>query len=69
MRRGTLKSKLIKSIGYDEKTIKMEIEYKADGEVITYSGVPFSVFKAVVRAKSPGEYWMKVRDKYDWSKK
>lgn len=68
MRRGTMKSELIKSIGYDQQTNTMELEYQ-DGKVFAYFGVPFSTFKALVRAdsskiKSAGSEWLKLRHQF-----
>jgi len=63
-----MKSELIKSIGYDQKTDTMELEYR-DGKVFLYFGVPFSTFKALVRAdsstiKSAGSEWLKLRHQF-----
>ena len=64
MRRGTLKkSELIKTIGWDNNV--MEVEYRADNTVFRYNNVPLSVFRAIVRSKSPGQYWLKIRDKFE----
>ena len=63
MRRGTLKqSELIKTIGWDNNIL--EVEYRADGKVFRYFGVPFSTFRALVRSKHPGEDWLKLRGQY-----
>ena len=64
MRRGTIKSDLIKTIGWNDNA--MEVEYRADGKVFRYLKVPFSTFKALVRSKHPGEDWLKLRDQYSW---
>jgi len=65
-----MKSELIKSVGYDQKTNTMELEYR-DGKVFLYFGVPFSTFKALVRAdsstiKSAGASWVALRSQYKY---
>jgi hypothetical protein len=67
MRRGVLSqgSQLIKSIGWDNSV--MEVEY-SDGKVFAYCGVPFQVFKSIVRAHHPGQKLLAVRDKYKHTK-
>jgi len=64
-----MKSELIKSIGYDQQTNHMEVEYRDDGKIFVYFGVPFSTFKALVRAdsskiKSAGAEWIRLRHQY-----
>jgi hypothetical protein len=64
-----MKSELIKSIGYGQQTKQMEVEYRDDGAVFVYFGVPFSTFKALVRAdsskiKSAGSEWLKLRHQF-----
>lgn len=65
MKRGTLKqSELIQSIGWNNGN--MEMKYRDDGAVFVYFGVPFSMFRALVRSKHPGEDWLKIRDQYSY---
>jgi hypothetical protein len=61
MRRGTIKSELIKTIGWNND--KMEVEYH-DGTIFVYFKVPLSTFRAIVRSKHPGTDWIKLRDQY-----
>jgi len=58
-------SELIRSIGHSGNVL--EIEYM-DGTVFQYSPVPFTVFKKVVRSKSPGATWLKIRDDFKFNK-
>jgi hypothetical protein len=61
MRRGTLESDLIQSIGHEHGVL--EIEY-SDHTIFQYFEVPFAVFKKIVLAKSPGKLWLSLRDKF-----
>jgi hypothetical protein len=61
MRMGTIKSDLIAKIGHEQST--MRVLYK-DGTTFDYFGVPLKVFAAIVRAKSPGNKVLGVRDDY-----
>jgi len=63
MRMGTVKSSLIAKLGYEGST--MRVEY-TDGAVYDYFKVPLSTFRCIVRATSPGESWMKLRDQYEF---
>jgi hypothetical protein len=60
MRRGALKSDLIKTIGHSGDVL--EIEY-TDGTIFQYVA-PLSVFRKIVQAKSPGATWLKIRPQY-----
>jgi hypothetical protein len=62
MRRGTIKSDLIKTIGWDAN--QMDVEYRSDLKVFRYFGVSLATFKALVRSKHPGEDWIAIRDQY-----
>jgi hypothetical protein len=57
MRRGIIKSELIKTIGHSGNTL--EVEY-ADGKIFQYMGVPLKVFASIVRAKHPGRKLLEV---------
>ena len=65
MRRGVLKSDLIHSIGHEGTTL--EVEY-TDKTVFRYEDVPFSVFRKIVTAKSPGHAWLALREKFSFKK-
>jgi KTSC domain len=67
MKRGILSqgSDLILKTGHDDTTL--EVEY-TDGTIFQYFGVPLSVFKSIVRAKSPGQKLLAVRDQYKFKK-
>jgi KTSC domain-containing protein len=67
MRRGTLKSDLIKTIGYDENKHQMEVEY-TDGTIFLYSGIQLSTFRVIVRSKNPGTDWIAIRGQYKFEK-
>jgi ribosomal protein L25 (general stress protein Ctc) len=63
MRLGILSqgSDLIRKIGHEDTT--MRVLY-TDGKTFDYFSVPLKVFASFVRAKSPGEKLLAVRDQY-----
>ena len=68
MNRKSVTSSNIKSIGYDENTKTLEIDFKRGG-LYQYSDVPMNVYIALINATSHGKYFQKfVRDKYATTK-
>jgi ribosomal protein L25 (general stress protein Ctc) len=67
MRLGILSqgSDLIRKIGHEGTTMRM---LYADGKTFDYFSVPLKVFASIVRAKSPGQKLLAVRDNYKYSK-
>ena len=64
MQRQPVKSSNIKSVGYDEGTKTLEIEFTS-GEVYQYLNVPAAVHQALMRAASHGKYLnQNIKDKY-----
>jgi hypothetical protein len=62
MKRRRITSSIIKSVGYDEATTTMEIEFSS-GAVYVYFVVPRATFEALVAADSAGRYFNeRVRD-------
>ncbi len=61
MRRGTIKSDLIKTIGHSGNTL--EVEY-TDGKIFQYANVSLKVFASIVRSKHPGRTLLEVRDQH-----
>ena len=56
------------SVGYDDKSCILEIEFK-DGRVYRYSGVPQKEHRSLMAASSHGKYFVaNVRDKYGCTK-
>lgn len=55
MDRTPVSSSNIASIGYDEDSQTLEVEFK-DGSVYQYSGVPLSEHKGIMNASSHGSY-------------
>jgi hypothetical protein len=69
MRRGTLKSSYLKSVGYDETKKILQVEMRRDGAVLNFEGVPFIVFRRLVMAKSPGDYMQsRIEGQYKFSR-
>ena len=64
MMRVPVRSSNIKSIGYDEETKVLEVEFH-DGSVYQYYSVPASVHQGLMAAASHGNYFHKhIRDEY-----
>jgi len=49
----------IKTIGSNQNVF--ELEYRADGKVFRYFGVPLSTFRALVRRKRSLQHWIQTR--------
>jgi hypothetical protein len=54
--RTPVKSSNLKSVGYDEKTSTLEVEF-ATGTVFQYADVPKKVFGAMMTADSVGSFF------------
>ena len=64
MKRVTLESSVIAEVGYDAAVAVMEIVFTT-GELYRYFAVPPSVHRALVGARSAGEFFsQRVRDVY-----
>ncbi len=64
MRREPVRSSVISSVGYDEDTALLEVEFTS-GDVYRYFAVPPSVHRALMEADSPGAYFNRnVSDHY-----
>ena len=55
MRRDPVTSSTIESIGYDERSQTLEVEFKS-GAVYQYFGVPDAVYRELMSASSQGQY-------------
>lgn len=68
MKRESVVSANIASVGYDEEAEILEIEFKSGG-VYQYSHVPKRVHKNLLGAKSVGNYFFtSVKGQYDFEK-
>jgi len=56
MKRITVSSSNLRSVGYDEATQTLEIEFHSGG-VYQYSSVPRSVYEGLMGASSHGKYF------------
>jgi hypothetical protein len=62
--RQPVKSRILRSVGYDEKTKILEIEFQS-GLVYQYLGVPAKVHKDLMRSGEIGKYFTdKVRTQF-----
>jgi hypothetical protein len=68
IQRQPVNSSDIASIGYDEASETLEIEFKATG-VYRYFSVPKNVWEELARTPSPGKLFLQhVKGKYAWEK-
>jgi hypothetical protein len=62
--RQAVKSRILRSVGYDETTKNMEIEFQ-NGLVYQFSDVPPKVHKELMRSEEIGKYFTdKVRSRF-----
>lgn len=68
MDRDFVDSSNIESIGYDENSLTLEVEFKG-GSVYEYSGVPEHIYIELKEASSVGSYFnQNIRNDYPTSK-
>ena len=68
MKRQSVESSNLRSIGYDEFLFVLEIEFKS-GAVYRYYGVPSEVHDELINAESVGKYFnANVKSKYNFLK-
>lgn len=68
MKRQSVESSNLKSVGYDEFLLVLEIEFKS-GAVYRYYGVPSEVHDELINSESVGKYFnANVKSKYNFLK-
>lgn len=68
MQRTSVQSSSLHSVGYEEETKTLEIEFN-NGSVYRYYGVPFSVYQGLMSAPSHGKYFHQhIRDVYPYTR-
>ncbi|MBM3118253.1 MAG: KTSC domain-containing protein [Chloroflexi bacterium] len=68
MKRESVSSSNISSIGYDSESRTLEIEFHSGG-VYQYFDVPQSIYDELMHASSHGSYFHRyVKDRYRWAK-
>lgn len=68
MERVSVRSSNIRSVGFDAESETLEVEFTSVS-VYQYYGVPESVHKTFMTAKSHGSYFAKhIRDKYRYKR-
>ncbi len=55
MKRDSVKSSNVKSIGYDEVNSILEVEFQ-DGSIYQYYGIPIRIYSSLMKANSIGGY-------------
>ncbi len=64
MNRTSVRSSNIRSVGYDQETRVLEIEFH-DGGVYQYSNVPETLYQGLMQAVSKGSYFHnRIKDRY-----
>ena len=67
MKRDSVQSSNIESIGYDQKAAILEVKFHS-GEVYQYANVPESVYKGLFNAETEGKYFQaNARGEYQFS--
>lgn len=68
MERTFVSSSNLNSVGYDEETITLEVEFK-DGSLYQYFDVPVTVYQELMGAGSVGQYFAQnIRNSYRYSR-
>ena len=68
MRRHEVASASLASVGYDQRSRTLEVEFQS-GAVYHYSGVPYAVAKGLMQADSIGGYFMRrVRNAFPYAR-
>lgn len=68
MIRKFVNSSNLNSVGYEEETQTLEIEFNSGG-VYRYFGVPKYIYTELMSASSHGKYFHQyIKDNYRWSK-
>ena len=66
MHRDQLQSSNLKSVGYDQDELILEIEFE-DGEIHQYIDVPQETYQALVASESQGSYYTHyIRGRYEY---
>jgi len=66
MHRQTVSSSAISSVGYDERSAVLEVEFSS-GAVYDYLQVPKKVYSALLKAPSKGSFVSRrLRDRYEF---
>jgi len=55
MKRSTVNSSNVLSVGYETTTLTMEVEFK-NGDIYEYYGVPERIYQNLINAASVGKY-------------
>ncbi len=64
MKRGTVNSSNLRSVGYDKSVGILEIEFN-NGGIYQYFKVPENIYQELMNAPSHGKYFLRfIRDKY-----
>ena len=64
LERQSVKSVILRSVGYDDRTKILEIEFQS-GLVYQYSGVPLKIYTDLMRSGEIGKYFSdKVRTQF-----
>lgn len=67
MNRTPVSSSNLQSVGYDSSQNRLEIEFHG-GRVYQYTGVPESIYRGLMNAKSHGTYFHRnIKNRYPYS--
>lgn len=60
-----LGSSAIEAVTFDETKRTLIVEFRG-GDSYLYSGVPRTVYQALLKAESAGGFWNEVKDRFDY---
>jgi lysyl-tRNA synthetase class 2 len=67
MKRVRLGSAAIAAVQYDEEKRTLEVEFR-DGYIYRYFHVPEFVYRELLKARSAGTFWNRVKDNYEFTR-
>src|ERR1700730_11446188 len=67
MKRVPLGSAAIAAVSYDEKRRTLDVEYR-NGDAYRYAHVAKFVYRELLKAKSAGAFWNKIKDNYEFTR-
>lgn len=66
MERSNVSSSMIDTIGYEQETKELEIQFNS-GNTVTYYDVPLTVYQEIMQSPSKGKFFhLFIKDQYSW---
>lgn len=58
IQRKPVKSSILKTVGYDETNMLLDVEFGKTGKIVRYQHVPKHIYTDLLRAESIGKYFI-----------